>query len=205
MDDYCNGIAYASGYFACENGKQYLVVRNMDKWYAEMIGRETGYRAYRLKYRSKYRSKYSSQYSSENGDIYQWVVKVRNISCLPELSEIRNVSDFCRAYIEIHGLLDLASIKDKRGNRFKRLRIYGKKEIISFLNDCLPAKEKKIQYVTNTVDAVYTGKTCILYYQSAKEIYNILSWIDGHPRNKAVWEKWENVIRMSKFAEKPLG
>ena len=28
MDDYCNGIAYATGYFAKENGKMYSTVRN---------------------------------------------------------------------------------------------------------------------------------------------------------------------------------
>ena len=28
MDDYCNGIAYATGYFAKENEKMYSTVRN---------------------------------------------------------------------------------------------------------------------------------------------------------------------------------
>lgn len=37
MDDYCNGIAYATGYFAKENGKMYSTVRNVDPWYAKMI------------------------------------------------------------------------------------------------------------------------------------------------------------------------
>ena len=101
-----------------------------------------------------------------------------------------------RAYIEIHGLLDLATAKDRKGNYFKkpRFRIYGTEEIISFLNGCLPANEKKIQHISNVVDNVYIGKTCAVYYQSVKEIISILQWIDGKPRNERIWNKWKEIV-----------
>ena len=120
----------------------------------------------------------------------------RDITIVPPLSEIQCVSDFCRDYIEIHGLLDLATAKDKKGNYFKkpRLRIYGTEEIMQFLNRCLPANKKTIQYISNVVDSVYIGKTCALYYQSAKEIINILQWIDGSPKNERIWNKWKEII-----------
>lgn len=185
MNDYCNGIAYATGYIAHENGKQYLVVRNLDSWYAKTIEKETKYNAYEAKH------------NVQRDGTSQWVVKARDINSIPILSEIQNVSDFCRAYIEIHGTIDLATSKDRRGNYIKkpRLRIYGTEEILIFLNSCLPAREKKIQHINNIVEDVYIGKTCALYFQSPKEIVSILQWIDGIPKNVRIWDKWKEIMR----------
>lgn len=179
MNDYCNGIAYASGYFASENGKRYLVVRNLDPWYVKSIEIESKYKAYESKH-----------YIQRNGKP-QWCIKARDINSIPHLSEIQCVNDFCRAYIEIHGVVDLATIKDRKGNHFKkpRLRVYGTEEVMLFLNSQLPANEKKIQYVRTDI-----GKTCALYYQSEKEIINILNWINGNPRNERIWNKWKEII-----------
>lgn len=184
MNDYCNGIVYAIGYIANEENKRYLVVRNLDKWYVENIAKETGYKAYE--------SKHNFDRDGKN----QWVVKCRNISELPALSEIKNFADFCRAYIEIHGALDLSNAKDRKGNAIKRLRlrIYGNEKILSLINNILPAKKKKIQYIENSVDEKYIGKTCALYYQSKTEIIEILKWIDGFPKNVSVWNKWKEII-----------
>lgn len=104
MNDYCNGIAYASGYFANENNKQYLVVRNLDSWYAKTIEAESKYKAY------------ESKHNIVRDGRCQWVIKARDINSIPSLSEIQCVNDFCRAYIEIHGVLDLANKKDRKGN-----------------------------------------------------------------------------------------
>lgn len=184
MNDYCNGIAYATGYFANENNKKYLVVRNLDSWYAKTIEMVSKYKAYKSKHNVKRDGR------------SQWNIKARDIETAPSLSEIQNINDFCRAYIEIHGLLDLATAKDRKGNYFKkpRFRIYGTEEIISFLNGCLPANEKKIQHISNVVDNVYIGKTCAVYYQSVKEIISILQWIDGKPRNERIWNKWKEIV-----------
>lgn len=184
MNDYCNGIAYATGYFAKENGGRFLVVRNLDAWYAKTIEAESRYKAY------------ESKHNIGRDGRPQWNIKARDINSIPSLDEIQCVSDFCRAYIEIHGLLDLASVKDRKGNCYKkpRLRIYGKGKILSFINGCLPATEKKIQYINNAVEEGCVGRTCALYYQSAKEIAGILQWLDGSPRSEQIWEKWNEMI-----------
>lgn len=186
MNDYCNGIAYATGYFAIENGKQYLVVRNLDSWYAKMIETESKYKAY------------ESRHNIERDGRNQWSIKARDIEFIPELLEIQSISDFCRAYVEIHGLLDLSTAKNRKGSYFKkpRLRIYGTEEILVFLNNCLPANEKKIQYINNVIEGNYVGKTCAIYYQSIKEIVNILEWINGTPRNERIWDKWNEIITL---------
>lgn len=181
MDDYCNGIAWATGYIVRENKKQYLVVRNSESWYVKCIAEETGYEMYRSEYHEKHRN------------TTQWIVKARNIDRLVELSEIQSVSDFCRAYIEIHGVLDLSKrVNNKKG---LRLRIYGKENIIQFINKALPAKEKKVQYTQNKIEHKYIGKTCVIYYQSRDEIEDILRFLDGSPKNICVWNKWKQVVQ----------
>lgn len=185
MNDYCNGIAYATGYFANDGKEKYLVVRNLDKWYVENIVKETGYTAY------------ESKHNFDRDGRNQWVIKCKNISELPNLTDIKKLSDFCRAYIEIHGVVDLANAKDRKGNPIKRLRlrIYGNEEIISYINKILPAGEKKIQHIKNTVDERYVGQTYALYYQSKTEILDILRWIDGNPKNISVWNNWESILQ----------
>lgn len=188
MDDYCNGIAYATGYFSADAKEKYLVVRNLDKLYVENIAQATGY--------SAYESKYNFNRDGKN----QWVVKCRNVHNLPELKEIKKLSDFCRAYIEIHGVIDLSYAKDRKGNPIRRLRlrIYGNEKIITFINYNLPAAKKKIQYIKNTVKEKYIGETYALYYQSRNEIIDILNWINGNPKNIFVWEKWDDIIKTNK-------
>lgn len=180
MDDYFNGIVYATGHIVSDEGKQYLVVRNTDPWYIDYVSSKIQYK------------KYKSGYYEKNRNRDQWVVKVRNISEIVDLSDIQSISDFCRAYIEIHGVLDLAKYgKDKRK---LRLRIFGKEQIIQYMNKNLPAKEKKIQYIKNMVADKYVGRTCAIYYQSQKEVEDILKFIDGYPKNNKIWERWESLL-----------
>ena len=90
----------------------------------------------------------------------------------------------------------MATSKNRKGEYFKkpRLRIYGSEEIMTFLNNNLPAMPKKIQYIKNNVDDKYIGQTCALYYQSSEEISAILRWIDGDLRNEKIWAKWNNLL-----------
>ena len=88
-------------------------------------------------------------------------IEFTTLSEIVDLSDIQSISDFCRAYIEIHSVLDLAKYgKDKRK---LRLRIFGKEQIIQYMNKNLPAKEKKIQYIKNMVADKYVGRTCAIY------------------------------------------
>ena len=82
MNDYCNGIAYATGYFANENNKKYLVVRNLDSWYAKTIEMVSKYKAYKSKHNVKRDGR------------SQWNIKARDIETVPSLSEIQNINDF---------------------------------------------------------------------------------------------------------------
>lgn len=184
MNDYNVGIVYGTGCIVKENGKEYLVVRNLDSYYAKTIESEVPY------------GTFESKYNVDRDGKSQWCIKVRNVHMLPSLSEIENKDDFIRAYMELHAILDWMNVKDRKGMKHKklRLRIYGKEKIISWINDSLPAKNKKIQYIKNVVDTNYVGKTCCIYYQSKKEISDILNWIDGKPRNEKVWCKWKEII-----------
>lgn len=186
MNDYCVGVAYGTGYFCVDEGKRYLVVRNLDRWYVDIIAKETGYTAY------------ESYTNFDRDKKPQWIVKARSIQYLPKLSEIQCKKDFCRAYIELHGSLDIATARNRDGSHFQkpRLRIYGREDIISFINEIVPANKKKIQYITNCVDEKYTGNTCVIYYQSKREIFQILEWINGNLKNRDVWDRWYNILNL---------
>lgn len=187
MTDYSIGIAYGTGYIAKEEEREFLCVRNLDPYYLKIIENEVPYKAY------------ESKHNINRDGKPQWCIKVRNIASLPNLSEIKNKQDFIRAYMEIHSIIDLMNVKDKN-NRIRklRLRIYGNEEIISWISENIPANRKKIQYIKNIVESKYIGKTCCIYYQSSTEIFNILEWINGKPRNEKIWSKWQHVIDMIK-------
>lgn len=63
LSDYCKGIMYASGCIIRAGGMRYLCVRNIDKWYAECVGKETGY------------TPYPSVHNIERDGRPQWTVK----------------------------------------------------------------------------------------------------------------------------------
>ena len=182
LSDYCKGIMYASGCIIRAGGMRYLCVRNIDKWYAECVGKETGY------------TPYPSVHNIERDGRPQWTVKPRNMQEMPDIRSAKNTADFIRPYLELHSTLDTV----KAGNARKvRLRIYGKEEFLSIIMYCIPAKPKKIQKISNRIRSEggeYSGKTCAIYYQSRKEIEQILNYINGYPRNDVVWERWCSVM-----------
>lgn len=186
MNDYCYGIGYATGYIARENGKSFLFVRNLDPYYSKAVEKETKYKAYK------------SRNNMERDGRFQWCIKVRDVQSLPSFQEIKNAASFIRAYMEVHSTLDLMNMKDRKGEKIKRLRlrIYGNEKILSWINDVLPAKKKKIQYIKNIVDTEYIGETCCIYYQSRKEILEILNWIDDYPRHEKIWKMWNEILLM---------
>lgn len=184
VECYYWGVAYATGYIAKDEGETFLCVRNIDKWYPKCIENISSNKAYNLRYNIK------------TGNAPQWVIKARNISELPKLSEIANPSDFLRAFIEIHGVLDISTRRSRSGEKHKglRLRIYGQETILGYIQAYVPAAPKSIQYIVNHIDGKYIGQTCALYYQTRKEVIDILEWIDGSPRNEKVWKKWQEII-----------
>ena len=181
LTDYASGIAYGTGRIASEKGKTYLHARNKEEYYLKILEAETGYRVYK---------------SSDGRGGIQWNIKARNVEQLPPLPEIREPKEFIRAYMELHAVLDLANATTRQGKKIKilRLRIYGSEETLSWINENLPAGKKKMQYIKNRTGE-YTGETCALYYQSKREIPDILGWIDGIPKNEEVWKKWDKVLK----------
>ena len=178
MNDYCAGIAYATGCLVSENGNApYLVVRNIDKFYPKTIASETGYKSYPV--------------TIENRETQQWAVKVRNVHEIPCHSDVSDVHSFLRAYVEIHGVLDAMNCKKRNGEKIHRLRlrIYGNLDIISYINYIIPVPQKSVQEVVTQ-----TGRTYALYYQSKNEILDILDWISGEPCNIKIWNSWKSVI-----------
>lgn len=178
MTGYQAGIIYSIGSNA-GNGR--IAVRSIDRWYCDAVQNLFGTSLY---------------YQVNQGrDKLQYVVKGKKVNPV-RIGSVTDAAGFCRAYIELHGVLDRRSAKDKRGNSIwpLRLRVYGQEEVLEFLMDHLPAGPKKIQRISNLVDRVYNGETCAVYYQSKKEILKILKYIDGDPRNDKIWKSWKETI-----------
>lgn len=171
IGDYAIGIIYATSYVARENGKEYVFARNKDPWPIKFLADISGKNMY-----------------ISNGT---YCVKCKNIPSIPDINAVISKKDFLRAYIELHGVLDLQNTL--QGKRL-RLRIYGKYDVANYINHNLPAKEKKIQSIKNKIDGGYTGETSAVYYQSQHEIPDILEWLDGEPRNEKVWKKWNKLM-----------
>ena len=174
INSYCIGILYATSSLTVDGSEKYYTIRNNDRWYVECIATVSRYRPYKSKYMERLRSS------------PQWILKARDITELPTLDRIADIQAFCRAYIELHGLLDFHRIK---GAPKLRLRIYGKEQVLCHINEWLPASVKKIQTISKQ-----NGTTYNLTYQSQKEVIQILQWLDGTPRNEHVWEKWSHLI-----------
>ncbi|MCI5678710.1 MAG: hypothetical protein MR278_01805 [Bacteroidales bacterium] len=179
LSGYSYGIAYATGGITEENGIKYLRIRNQDKSYPDCIAAEIGGNVFQ------------SHYHEKIGKNLQYVLKARQIKALPPPENIPDKAGFCRAYIEIHGLLDLRNAKNGSGNRIKalRLRIYGNETILQFINQQLPAKPKKLQRIKKE-----NGETSAIYFQGKAEIKNIFQWIDGTPKNQKIWDKWNEIL-----------
>lgn len=175
MTGYQQGILIGTG---CYNGDRYCV-RNIDKWYCEAVT-------------DIYDTK---MYSQKLRDKTQYILKSSKVTP-PGLTDITDFQGFCRAWIELHGLLDITNKKNRSGKQVRklRLRIYGKQEILEVLMDCLPGRRKKIQHISNSVAGGYIGQTCAIYFQSATEIKEILCYINGQPKNLDVWNKWGKIL-----------
>lgn len=173
---YQQGILYATG---CQTGDRFSV-RNKDRWYCDAVQPIFG----------------TKVYPNNTGDTTQYIVKARNVHAI-NADDVSDWTGFCRAYIEIHGVLDLAHRKSRKGEKvhYPRLRIYGKADILVRIMDVLPAKTKKIQHVCNVVDSIYIGETSAVYYQSRSEITEILAFINECPRNEAIWQKWSEIMK----------
>lgn len=158
-------------------------VRCTDRWYVDQVAELFPTRPY-LQRRADGKSDF-------------WTIK--SPAVVPSrLSDVTDMPGFCRGVIELQGTLDLWRHRSRRSGliRTLRLRIYGTQELLSFVMPTLPAGEKKIQSVRTG-----SGSTCAIYFQSPREVADILSYISGDPRNKALWDHWTQLLRLSSHEE----
>lgn len=176
MNGYQQAILISAG---CYTGASYCV-RNADRWYCDAVKDIFGTTIYSQECHGK-----------EDG---QWVIKSTKVKP-PELADVVDVPGFCRAHIELHGVIDIVLRQYSRTKSEKtkvpRLRIYGKEDALRFIVKNLPVGDKKIQRITNRIGTGYTGSTCAVYYQSRKEVGAILEYISGEPCNTAIWNVWK--------------
>ena len=177
INGYQQGILMALG---CWQGDRFSV-RSIDRWYCDAV-------AHLFPASSVYSQNVRGRESKQH------VIKSSRVKP-PDLCEVVDWQGFCRAWIEIHALIDLSKRLNRNGTHYyaPRLRIYGSSKILEKITAVLPANPKKIQHIKNNFDG-YVGETNAIYYQSKKEIINILEWIDGEPRNESIWAKWQNIL-----------
>lgn len=176
LSGYQQAIIYLAGYQACE----WLVLRHIDRHYIDAVAEEgRDYKPF-LQRRNDGKKPY-------------WVLKSRALR-MPGLVDVEDWQGFCRGVIELQGCVDMHV--GRRSRSSPRLRIYGQQDLLTALMAVLPAKPKKIQSVRTQ-----TGGTNAIYYQSAAEIWDILDYIDGKPRNENVWAGWMDTLRKGKNGE----
>ena len=158
------------------NGDRY-VVRNIDKHFILAVA-------------DLFRTVPFFQRSSDPGHQDYWVVKSYRFEP-PKLSDVTDWQGFCRALLELQGSLDLRPCKTHKGVpiRALRLRLWAQPELLNAFAATIPAAPKRIQTVVNK-----TGATYALYYQSEKEIYDILDFLYGEPRCEKWWSKVNEIL-----------
>lgn len=173
LTGYQQSILYLLG---SRNGERFAV-RSTDKWYIDNVSDIFQTRPY-------------FQIRRANGKRDYWCIKDRFVT-KPSLAAVTDWTGFCRGFIELQGSLALWSAKTRNGGRSTRLRlrIWGAESDLQVLSSVLPTSPKKIQHISTA-----TGKTCALYFQNRLEIYDIMDYIDGAPRNERLWSDWQSVI-----------
>lgn len=177
MTGYQQGILYLNGSFQHGTYTRF-VVRNIDLHYVDAVsGLFLPSRPYFQRHNDPRKRDY-------------WCIKSVHVS-MPSLDGVSDWRGFCRAFVELQGCLDLWRHKNRKGDYLytPRLRLYGSESDLLAVSSNLPAGAKKIQYVSTG-----TGKTCMLAYQSPAEVRDILDYIDGTPRNDALWLRWSAIL-----------
>ena len=178
LSDYAIGILYAYGYLNKKNNRIYVVC--YDKHFPEILSKETGYALFHT--------------AQNKVGVRSYAVAIGNMSGIPPISDVKNYADFCRGYIECHNCMSLMHCHDRKtGRKFLtlKLEIFGKSEILELIMDWLPATPKKL---VKKISPTSGNIGYSLKYKSKSEIADILNWMDGTPRNEAVWKKWRDTM-----------
>lgn len=187
MTGYQQGILLALG---SQLGDRYAV-RSIDKWYPDSVQPLFNARVFSV--------------SRKGREVPQWCVKSAHVRP-PELTDVIDWQGFCRAWIEIHaGLVPITQYRMRGGVRYKThvpgLKIFGPRHILETIQEHLPVVPKRLQELVREVDGgQYTGRTWCITLQKQDTI-NTLEYIDGLPKNQAVWDKWDAKIEHVKHMD----
>lgn len=115
----------------------------------------------------------------------------------PKLEDVTDWKGFSRAWIEIHGSLVPITQhiwKSKVVRHVPGLKVYGPYNVLEAVMTQLPVSPKKLQRIVNDVDGgKYIGRTSGFTLQKHDTV-EVLDWIDGFPRNEAIWTTWQEKI-----------
>lgn len=162
----------------CRTGEKYRV-QSIDRWYADAVSDLfPGCTPFQ-------------QHQAGKDSTWRITSRLVDYSSL-SLQDVTDWQGFCRGVIELQGGVDLWQHRTRSGGitRTLRLRIFGQQDLLQAVMAHLPARPKKLQHVQTR-----TGSTCMACYQSPREVADILTSIQGEPSNKALWAKWEALLR----------
>lgn len=182
MTGYQQAILYLNGSVqdnTPSHGPLRFIVRSVDKFYIDAVA-------------DLFAANIYCQHCNAPGKRDYWCIKDAFVA-KPALADVSDWHGFCRAFVELQGSLALWKHRNRRGEYISipRLRIYGAEGDLLAIAPHLPAAPKKMQYVRTQ-----TGSTCMLAYQSPAEVLAILDFLDGSPRNDAVWAKWSTALNL---------
>ena len=190
MTGYQVGILYALGGWQKDNEYRRYCVRHRDRYFLDAVSPLFG----------------TKMYEQQSHGLTQYVIKSSNVE-IPALEDILDVKGFCRAYIEVHGKISAQTRHDRKTYEkyhVLRMRIYGCENVLNFIQANWPLRSRKLQPIENKIDGKYTGRTFELSVQGNDGVMGVLSYIDGLPRNEAVWDEWKEKIERIKEMDKNL-
>lgn len=174
MDGYQQGILLLSG---CSDGSGRYVVRSVDRHFVDAVA-------------DLFPSAPYFQRGAAQRHCDYWVIKSYRFAP-PKLTDVADWRGFCRALLELQGTIDLRPCKTRRGKPIRRLRlrVWGQPEVLSIFAGTIPARPKRMQSIITD-----TGATYALYYQSEREIYDIIDYLDGLPRCEKWWGRLSKML-----------
>jgi hypothetical protein len=169
-----------------------MIFRHKDKYFVDYIAKQYNNTPYQQRSRT---------------DI-QWITKTRqididslvNLGWTPRnadkryLPSISDLNSFLRAYIEVHGKLGYCTAYNRKGEKYYklRLRIYGNKNLLIQIAQCISSK---IQSEVSSIEKTTADKSGILNYTKYEDIQNIFNLVSGLPQHVAFWQNIDEMMQ----------
>lgn len=172
VDGYQQAIIMALG----SNQGDRLAVRSINKGFCDAVQPLFGTSVYSIRPAGR--------------EALQWCVKSSRV-VMPCLADVTDWAGFCRGWIEAHGTIKpVTQYRRKIKMHVVGLKVFGPEDVLNAMQGNLPITPKRLERIENSVDGIYTGRTFAFTLQKA-DTARVLEFIDGMPRNEAVWGTWE--------------